>query len=105
MKGPTVERRLISLFHLFFAEVLVMRSFALFIALILSLPVAALAGNPTVQAPPQSPTMRGLVLDSNGAIIPNAEIDLLVHIVLPIARFATNIVVSADSNEDLTAGR
>ena len=50
-----------------------MRSFALFIALILSLPVAALAGNSTVQAPPQSPTMRGLVLDSNGAIIPNAE--------------------------------
>jgi hypothetical protein len=167
MKGPTVERRLISLFHLFFAEVLVMRSFALFIALILSLPVAALAGNPTVQAPPQSPTMRGLVLDSNGAIIPNAEIDLLdsngalqgkfqsgsdgsflivaprpgaytlvasaagfktirsevsiaapgpapltaqaarlaapLHIMLPIAPTATNIVVSANTNQELTA--
>lgn len=143
-----------------------MRSLAL--AVLVSAPAIALACRPAVQPPPPGPTLRGVVADSTGAIIPNAEIDLVdasgavdgkfqsgpdgafqvaaphpgdytlvisepgfktvttqvsiaapaasaatstaapglaapVHIVLPIAPAATNVVVSADSNQDLTS--
>ena len=57
-----------------------MRSLAL--ALALCLPVAAYSSNPAVPAPaasasPAVPTLRGVVADATGAIIPNAEIDLV----------------------------
>lgn len=53
-----------------------MRSLAL--AILVSAPVAALAGNAMVQPPqPHGPTLRGIVADATGAIIPNAEIDLV----------------------------
>ncbi|HEX4029440.1 MAG TPA: TonB-dependent receptor [Terracidiphilus sp.] len=143
-----------------------MRSLAL--AILVSFPAVALACHTSVQPPPPGPTLRGVVADSTGAIIPNAEIDLMdasgamdgkfqsgadgsfqvvaphpgaytlviseagfktvttavsiaapatsprtsqaaaglsvpLHIVLPIAPAATNVVVSADSSQDLTA--
>jgi Carboxypeptidase regulatory-like domain len=143
-----------------------MRSLAL--ALLVSFPAVALACHTSVQPPPPGPTLRGVVADSTGAIIPNAEIDLMdasgaldgkfqsgadgsfqvvaphagaytlvisevgfktvttavsiaapatsprtsqaaaglgapLHIVLPIAPAATNVVVSADANQDLTS--
>jgi hypothetical protein len=144
-----------------------MRSVAL--AFLLLFPVAALACNPPQQNPQAKPTLRGLVTDQTGAIIPGADIQLLdangavaatvrsssdgsfaltaprpgsftlvvtlagfktsrsqvtvgvpgvnsasaptaqalaapVHVSLAIAAASTNVVVSADSNSDLTAG-
>ncbi len=143
-----------------------MRSLAL--AILVSTPAIALAGVTAVQPPAAGPTLRGVVADSTGAILPNAEIDLVdatgavdgrfqsgtdggfqvvaphagtytlvvsdpgfktvttevtiaapaastvtsqaavklaapVRIVLPIAPAATDVVVSADSNQDLTS--
>ncbi|HUX44571.1 MAG TPA: TonB-dependent receptor [Terracidiphilus sp.] len=142
-----------------------MRSYAL--ALVLLLPAAAFASNPSSFAPPAPPSVQGVVADPTGAIVPGAEIDLVdpsgavegtvhsggdgsfqltaphsgsftlvvsepgfetvhdsvvlppptsatgastpralsapLHIILPIASVATNIHVSADSSEDITA--
>ena len=142
-----------------------MRSLAL--AILVCAPALALAGNATVRPQPPAPTLRGVIADPTGAIIPNAEIDLVdaggavdgkfqsgtdgsfqvvaphagdytlvvsqagfktvtaqvtisapaaspvtgqaavkpasLRIVLPIAPAATNVVVSADSSQDLTA--
>jgi len=143
-----------------------MRSLAL--AVLVSAPAVALACHLSVQPPPPGPTLRGVVADATGAIIPNAEIDLMdangaldgkfqsgadgsfqvvaphagaytlviseagfktvttpisiaapapspiasqaavklaapLRIVLPIASTATNVVVSANSSQDLTA--
>ena len=53
-----------------------MRSLAL--AILVSAPAVALACHTAVQPPQQhGPTLRGVVADSTGAIIPNAEIDLV----------------------------
>src|SRR5580698_8408220 len=53
-----------------------MRSLAL--AILVSAPAVALACHTAVQPPqPHGPTLRGVVADSTGAIIPNAEIDLV----------------------------
>jgi Carboxypeptidase regulatory-like domain/TonB dependent receptor-like, beta-barrel len=54
-----------------------MRSLALGLLAFLLAPVAALACHLPVAAPPASPTLQGAVADSTGAIIPNAEIELL----------------------------
>ncbi len=143
-----------------------MRSIVL--AVLLSAPAVALACHTSIQPPPPRPALRGVVSDSTGAIIPNAEINLEdasgavdgkfqsgadgsfqvtaphagaytlvvsepgfktvslpvqiaapaasavasqaavklaapLHIVLPIAPAATNVTVSAESNEDLTS--
>ncbi|MGA7339923.1 MAG: TonB-dependent receptor [Terracidiphilus sp.] len=145
-----------------------MRAFALCLTFFLVAPVATLACHTSVPPPPAGPTLRGTVTDSTGAIIPNAEIDLVdasgaaqgkfqsgpdgsfqvvaplpgaytlvvsatgfktvrsqisiaapatsaltslaavklspaLRIVLPIAPTATNVVVSAESNQDLTS--
>ena len=52
-----------------------MRSVAL--GLILLLPSAAFAANASSAAAPSSPSVHGVVADPTGAIVPNAEIDLL----------------------------
>ena len=53
-----------------------MRSLAL--AILVSAPAVALACHTAVQPPqPHGPTLHGVVADSTGAIIPNAEIDLV----------------------------
>jgi hypothetical protein len=52
-----------------------MRSLAF--ALILLLPAAALACNPSTPAEPASPSLHGVVADSTGAIVPGAEVDLV----------------------------
>jgi Carboxypeptidase regulatory-like domain/TonB dependent receptor len=52
-----------------------MRLFALGFALVL--PVCAFAGIPTSPASPITPSVHGVVADPTGAIVPNAEIDLL----------------------------
>jgi hypothetical protein len=52
-----------------------MRSFVL--AILVSAPAVALACHTAVQPPPHGPALRGVVADSTGAIIPNAEIDLM----------------------------
>ncbi|MGB6745553.1 MAG: TonB-dependent receptor [Terracidiphilus sp.] len=52
-----------------------MRSFVL--AVLVSAPAVALACHTAVQPPPHGPALRGVVADSTGAIIPNAEIDLM----------------------------
>ncbi len=145
-----------------------MRSFALGLSCFLLASVPALACHPSAATPPPSPTLRGMVADPTGAIVPNAQIQLmdetgaiegtfqsgpdgsfqvvaphagaymlvvsqsgfkttstpvtiaapavsavadraavklapLLRIVLPIAPAATNVVVSADSNQDLTS--
>ncbi len=54
-----------------------MRSWVLGLSSVLLAPVAALACHITVQPLPKAPTLRGVVADSTGAIIPNAEIDLV----------------------------
>lgn len=142
-----------------------MRSFAL--AVLLCVPVVSFAANPSNSAQPAPPPVQGVVADPTGAIVPNAEVDLVdsngavagsvhssddgsfqlkaphsgnytlvvsepgfetvhnpvvvpasvaataapaahalaapLHIVLPIAAVATNVHVSADASEDLTA--
>ncbi|HEY1647328.1 MAG TPA: carboxypeptidase regulatory-like domain-containing protein [Terracidiphilus sp.] len=145
-----------------------MRSLALGLCCFALAPIAALACHTSVAPAPPSPTLHGVVADSTGAIIPNAQIELLdgtgahdgtfqsgadgsfqviaphagaytlvvsepgfkttqtavtiaapgtpavasraavklappLHIVLAVAPAATNVVVSADSNEDLTS--
>jgi Carboxypeptidase regulatory-like domain/TonB dependent receptor len=52
-----------------------MRSLAL--GLTLLLPSAAFAANATSAAAPSSPSVHGVVADPTGAIVPNAEVDLL----------------------------
>jgi hypothetical protein len=52
-----------------------MRSLAL--AILVSAPAVALACHTAVQPPPHGPTLRGVVADATGAIIPNAEVDLV----------------------------
>ena len=54
-----------------------MRSWALGLSSLVLAPVAALACHSAVQLPPNEPTLHGVVADSTGAIIPNAEIDLV----------------------------
>ncbi|HZP06401.1 MAG TPA: carboxypeptidase-like regulatory domain-containing protein [Terracidiphilus sp.] len=145
-----------------------MRTLALGFASLLLAPLTALACHPAAAPEPARPTLHGMVTDSTGAIIPNAEIDLvdttgatdgtfqsgpdgsfevvaphagaytlvvsqagfktsstpitvsapaasavasqaavklapILRIVLSVAPAATNVVVSADSNQDLTA--
>jgi hypothetical protein len=145
-----------------------MRSLALGLSCLLLAPVAALACHTSVAPPPPAPVLRGVVADSTGAIIPNAEVDLVdstgavtaktqagadgsfqvnapqagaytlvvseagfktattqvtiaapaaavvasqaaarlappLRIVLPIAPAATNVTVSAETDQDLTA--
>jgi Carboxypeptidase regulatory-like domain/TonB dependent receptor-like, beta-barrel len=53
-----------------------MRSFVLGLTCLLLAPAAALACHSVTGPPPPSPTLHGVVADSTGAIIPNAEIDL-----------------------------
>ena len=50
---------------------------SLVLAILVSAPAVALACHTAVQPPPHGPTLRGVVADSTGAIIPNAEIDLM----------------------------
>ena len=44
---------------------------------LLLMPVAGFAGSPTSTVPPSAPAVHGVVADATGAIVPNAEVDLL----------------------------
>ena len=58
-------------------EVFLMRFLVCALAFLLFAPIAALACTTATLAPPPSPGLHGVVAAANGAVIPNAEVDLV----------------------------